>query len=568
MDLQRHLWKIVLGVALLTGAAYELWPPLGYEGVASAGLSALALAAALMGIHLHRPLRRLPWYLVAFCSASWVVGYSIQQFYVSSGIGIPVGYAADAFYLAGNAALIAALVLLLMSRESRFDSSLDVGIVVLAVSQLAWATLISAYALDGTLPLLARTTQIAYAFTDVVMLALVARILVAPGKKNASLLLVSGGVASILVADFGFNWLTLAGINTATVDFLPIWSFALLLFGAAAAHPEMSRLFPTKTVRGSAPQWSYLGLLFVAASVTPVILATKALSSSELDKHLVLFCAVTGGALMQLVLVRMVGFFRAVSSSRALALQNERLRELDALKDEFIASVSHELRTPLTSIQGYLELVQTEESENLRPEQREFLAIVDRNSERLLGLVSDLLFVAQVDAGRLELTLAETDLGLLVEQTVESARPAAAEKGIRLNAEVEERPLIHADRGRLAQVLDNLVSNALKFTPPGGLVRVKLRASEAKAILEVSDSGVGMPAEDQEHLFDRFYRTPSARQQAVPGTGLGLSIAKAIVDGHQGTIGVNSSEGRGTVFRIELPLAGSTRILLPSKVAA
>jgi hypothetical protein len=136
----------------------------------------------------------------------WVVGYGIQQFYVSSGIEIPVGYAADAFFLAGNAGLIAALVLLLRSRESRFDSSLDVGIVVLAVSQLAWATLISKYALDGTLPLLGRATQIAYAFTDVVMLALVARILVAPGKRTASFLLVPGtsGTKAVLeVSDTG-----------------------------------------------------------------------------------------------------------------------------------------------------------------------------------------------------------------------------------------------------------------------------------------------------------------------------------------------------------------------------
>jgi signal transduction histidine kinase len=302
--------------------------------------------------------------------------------------------------------------------------------------------------------------------------------------------------------------------------------------------------------------------------VTPFILATKALGNTAVDKHLVLVCAVTGGALMQLVLVRMVGFLRAVSSSRALALQNERLRELDALKDEFIASVSHELRTPLTSIRGYLELLQTEESENLRPEQREFLAIVDRNGERLLGLVSDLLFVAQIDAGRLELTLAETDLGRLVEQTVESGRPAAAEKGIRLNAEIEERSLVAGDRIRLAQLLDNLVSNALKFTPRGGLVRVSLRTSGAKAVLEVSDTGVGMPAKDQERLFDRFYRTPSARRQAVPGTGLGLSIAKAIVDAHEGTISVISSEGNGTVFRIELPLASHTRIPRPTEVAA
>jgi signal transduction histidine kinase len=568
MNLQRHLWKLILGAAVLAGAAYEVWTPLGYEGVASAGLNALAVAAVLVGIHLHRPARRLPWYLIASCPALWVVGYGIQQFYVSSGIEIPVGYPADAFFLAGNAGLIAALVLLLMSRENRFDSSLDVGIVVLAVSQLAWATLISDYALDATLPLLARSTQIAYAFTDVVMLALVARILVAPGKKNPSFFLVPSGVVCILVADFGFNWLTLAGINTATVQFAPIWSFAVLLLGAAGAHPGMSYLFPTKPLRSATPQWSYLGLLFVAASVTPIILATKALGSAALDKHLVLFCAVTGGALMQLVLVRMVGFLRAVSSSRALASQNERLRELDALKDEFIASVSHELRTPLTSIRGYLELLQTEDPGNLRPEQRKFLTIVDRNGERLLGLVSDLLFVAQLDAGRLELTLAETDLGRLVEETVESGRPAAAEKGIRLNAEIEERSLVQGDRARLAQLLDNLVSNALKFTPPGGLVRVHLKTSGALAVLEVSDTGVGMPAKDQEHLFDRFYRTPTARRQAVPGTGLGLSIAKAIVDAHGGMIGVISSEGNGTLFRIELPLARDTRITQSREIAA
>jgi signal transduction histidine kinase len=568
MSLRRHLWKLVLGAAVVAGAAYEAWTPIGYEGVASAGLNAMAVAVVFAGIHVHRPERRLPWYLIASCPMSWFIGYTIQQAYVSRGIEIPVGYAADVFFLAGNAALIAALILLLLARESRFDSVLDVGIVVLAVSQLSWVTLISDYALDPALPLHARVTQIAYAFTDVVMLALVARIVVAPAKRSAAFLLVPGAVVSILVADFGFNWLTLAGINTATVDFAPIWSFAVLLLGAAAVHPGMPSLFPTPKLRSSKPRWSFVGLLFVAASVTPLILVTKAMGSAALDKHLVLFCAVTGGALMQLVLVRMLGFLRAVGSAQALAVQNERLRELDALKDEFIASVSHELRTPLTSIRGYLELLQTEDPGNLRPEQREFLAVVDRNSGRLLGLVSDLLFVAQVDASRLELTLAETDLGSLVEQTVESARPTAGDKGIRLEGEVEERSLVFGDRTRLAQLLDNLVSNALKFTPPGGSVRVHLRRSGANAVLEVSDTGIGMSAKDQERLFDRFYRTPSARRDAVPGTGLGLSIAKAIVDAHNGTISVISSKGDGTIFRVELPLVQDTRIHRPSEAAA
>jgi signal transduction histidine kinase len=568
MDLRRHLWKFVLAFAALSACAYELWTPVGYEGAASAGLNALAAGAVLMGIHAHRAARRLPWYLIASCPILWIVGYAIQQGYVSSGIQLPVGYSADAFFLAGNVGLIAALVLLLLARESRFDSWLDAGIVVLAVSQLAWAGLISDYAFNETLPVRARVTQIAYAFTDVVLLALLARILVSAGKRSTAFLLVLGGVGCLLVADFCFNWLTLAGINTATVDFAPLWALAVLLFGAAALHPSMPRLFPQKTPRSSKPQWSYLGLLFVAASIAPVILASEALGSGPLDRHLVFFCAVTGGALMQLVLIRMVGFLRAVSSARALALQNERLRELDALKDEFIASVSHELRTPLTSIRGYLELIQTEESGNLRPEQIEFLTVVDRNSERLLRLVSDLLFVAQVDAGRLELTLGETDLGTLVEQTVESARPVAADKQIVLKAEVQEIPMVRGDRVRLAQLLDNLVSNALKFTLSGGSVRIRLRTVDAKAVLEVSDTGVGMSAKDQERLFDRFYRTPTAQSRAIPGTGLGLSIAKAIVDAHEGTIGVISAEGEGTVFRVELPLACDIRSARPSEGAA
>ena len=140
---------------------------------------------------------------------------------------------------------------------------------MLAVSQLSWVRLISDYALDPVLPLHARVTQIAYAFTDVVMLALIARVLVAPGKRSAAFLLIPGAVVSILVADFGFNWLTLAGINTATVDFAPIWSFAVLLLGAAAVHPGMPSLFPTAKVRSSQPRWSFVGPLFIAASVAP-----------------------------------------------------------------------------------------------------------------------------------------------------------------------------------------------------------------------------------------------------------------------------------------------------------
>ncbi len=235
----------------------------------------------------------------------------------------------------------------------------------------------------------------------------------------------------------------------------------------------------------------------------------------------------------------------------------ERLRAVDAMKDEFVASVSHELRTPLTSIKGYLELVLDGDAGELNEEQRGYLATVDRNSERLLGLVGDLLFVAQSDAGRLELIFDDVDLATVVHESVESARPSAAAKRIRLELSADELPLLRGDRARLAQLLDNLVSNALKFTPEGGTVTVSLAHGDGRAVLEVRDTGIGIPAAEQEQLFERFFRARGATDRAIQGTGLGLSIARTIAEGHGGTIGFESVVGVGTAFRVELPLDAS-----------
>src|SRR5205814_1039739 len=160
----------------------------------------------------------------------------------------------------------------------------------------------------------------------------------------------------------------------------------------------------------------------------------------------------------------------AETIQRLLTEQNSRLRELDLLKDEFLSLVSHELRTPLTSIRGYLDLVLDEEAGEVNPEQRRFLEAVERNSGRLLRLVGDLLFVAQADAGRLTLEQEQIDVGLIAAHCVEAASPAADEKKIELRLSTAPVPPLVGDRGRLAQVLDNLVSNALKFTPEGGSV--------------------------------------------------------------------------------------------------
>jgi signal transduction histidine kinase len=258
----------------------------------------------------------------------------------------------------------------------------------------------------------------------------------------------------------------------------------------------------------------------------------------------------------------------AETARRALTEQNKRLRELDRLKDEFLSLVSHELRTPLTSIRGYLDLVLDEEAGELSAEQRRFLEAVERNSGRLLRLVGDLLFVAQADAGRLSLEQAHVDVARLAAECVEGAQPAADEKAINLALGGSPVPALVGDRGRLAQVLDNLVSNALKFTPEGGTVSVKTSLDSDYVVIEVADTGIGIPLEDQPRLFERFFRSTAATEQAIPGTGLGLAIVKAIVEAHGGTISVYSLQGQGTTFRVELPLEAQSKPLDEMDVAA
>jgi signal transduction histidine kinase len=239
---------------------------------------------------------------------------------------------------------------------------------------------------------------------------------------------------------------------------------------------------------------------------------------------------------------------------RNIGSRNERLHELDQTKDDFVASVSHELRTPLTSIRGYLELLREGDAGELSDDQRKFVLIVERNADRLLRLVGDLLFVAQVEAGKITLDSRSMDFEELVHQSVDAAQPTAMEKGIEIALDLDGLDEVHADRARLGQVLDNLISNALKFTPPGGHVGVRTSRHGDVGVIEVSDDGMGVSESDQAQLFERFFRTTSATDQAIQGTGLGLAIVKAIVEAHGGVITVQSVEGEGTVFRVELPL--------------
>jgi PAS domain S-box-containing protein len=247
--------------------------------------------------------------------------------------------------------------------------------------------------------------------------------------------------------------------------------------------------------------------------------------------------------------VRMIGTSRDVTAERAA----------ERLKDEFFQLVSHELRTPLTSIVGYAELLAEIEAENLSPEGRRFVEVIDRNSKRELNLVGDLLMLTRITAGTFEIELGEADLGEIARATAEAMGPDAAHAGVEVALDLDRAPVIAGDPHRLRQVVENLVSNAIKFTPRGGSVTIKATADGELAEIAVADTGIGIPPEDRGRLFERMYRAPEAERRHIQGTGLGLTIVKAIVDAHGGTITVDSDVDEGATFRVKLPVAEGAR---------
>jgi signal transduction histidine kinase len=233
--------------------------------------------------------------------------------------------------------------------------------------------------------------------------------------------------------------------------------------------------------------------------------------------------------------------------------RDEATAQADRLKEEFLASVSHEFRTPLTAIRGFVELLLREGPGPLTERQRRYLEFVDSAGVRLGRLVDDLLLVAQVDAGRFTIAPGAADLPALVHACVELLQPMADERRIDLQATASALEPIEGDSIRLAQLLDNLVSNAIKFTPAGGRVVVRVRAEEDLALIEVADTGMGIPVAEQSTLFERFARTAAAAERGIEGTGLGLVLARAVAEAHGGGVTFASAEGEGTTFRVWLP---------------
>jgi signal transduction histidine kinase len=235
-----------------------------------------------------------------------------------------------------------------------------------------------------------------------------------------------------------------------------------------------------------------------------------------------------------------------------LEQQNLAIQEANRLKTEFVSMVSHELRTPLTSIQGYAELLL--EEERIGEAHRESLTAVKKNSDRMLGLINDLLDLSRMEAGRLDLHRTSLDLAGLIAEVAGSLRPLIETKRQRLRLDLGEAlPAVWADADRVTQILTNLISNAHKYTLAEGSITVGARRDDGFVRVDVSDTGIGLSPEDQAQLFTKFFRAHNLSIQAGAGTGLGLVITRLLVELHGGRITVRSAPGQGSTFSFSLP---------------
>jgi two-component system phosphate regulon sensor histidine kinase PhoR len=262
------------------------------------------------------------------------------------------------------------------------------------------------------------------------------------------------------------------------------------------------------------------------------------------------------GTLRQRFFAATVASVRAAETSGAVIVLHDitELRKLERVRRDFVANVSHEFKTPLTAIQGFAETLLAGALDD--PQNRlRFLEIILEHSRRLARLTDDLLKLSKMDADRLELEIRRLSVSQFVESCIETTQRPAAEKNLRISVNLQHPvPDIAADRRRLAEVLQNLLDNAMQYTPAGGQIIVSASADGSEVTFTVSDTGIGIPRADQSRIFERFYRVDVARSREVGGTGLGLSISKHLVEVHGGRIWVDSEVGQGSRFHFTVPI--------------
>jgi signal transduction histidine kinase len=261
-------------------------------------------------------------------------------------------------------------------------------------------------------------------------------------------------------------------------------------------------------------------------------------------------------------------FVRLKDFADQLERRNQELRKIDSMKSEFVSVASHELRTPLAAIKNAVQLMLSGKTGEINENQEKFLSMAERNINRLTNILNDLLNLSRIESGKIELKFEKVELKEIIQLSASSLRPHADVKSIQIEAETPESlPEIYGDQEKIEQILTNLIGNAIKFTPDGGRILISVKPPSHDqtggygdmVAISVKDTGIGIPAEHLDAIFEKFHQVEGSLHRSVSGTGLGLAITKGLVEAHQGKILVQSDVGKGSTFTFTLPVSQSER---------
>jgi signal transduction histidine kinase len=533
------------------------WIPGDGEGVGDLLLLPIDAAAVYAAWSASRrcaaiaPLRSF-WRLLAIALAAETLGDLVHAVYTLGLHESPYPSLADPFYLAFYPLLLLALLRVPVAPATRpklLRTLLDGATIVVGGGAVVWYLVLGPTALEAGQSPLAMAVSVAFPIGDLFLLSGLALVLLrqSPAALRTPVRLVTVAVTLGVVADVLYGYGQLHGVYSAgdwidTLYVLEFATFALAGFSQRVMVPDDPSAVAEDRRGGSRASWlPYLSL----AIGLGVLLGVERGNSFFPDLSLVLIVIV----LAVLVAVRQY------VAQRELVQAQAALRTGERMKDEFLSIVGHELRTPLTSIRGSLGLLEAGVLGELPEDAANMVSVAVVNTDRLVRLIGDILDIERMAAGGLLLEPVAVPADELVSQSIQVLQASADAAGVMLRAEAVAPIGVMADPDRIVQVLVNLLGNAVKFSPRGGVVSIAVTRDHRCAIFSVTDAGRGIPAERLEGIFERFRQVDASDAREKGGAGLGLPIARGIVERHGGRIWAESGAGRGSVFRFTLPVA-------------
>jgi signal transduction histidine kinase/DNA-binding response OmpR family regulator len=546
---ERRWWVLALVLGPALTLLYMLLPAYGLAGsLVIAGASILLVVASWAGSRMSRQPPLILWLI----TATWVtMAVATALFYVYPHIRgefLPFPSVADGIFLLSDLLLILALVAVNRRGGLRdHGATIDAIIVTLALGTISWAFVVEPLlAIDGH-GVWERLAPVGYAVVDLILVGLLLRTFFLHGRGQLGRVMVGAGILLFVVGNEIYPSTLLvpeiAELRVMDLVYLLSWTF----FSAGILHPSMGNVLSADTERQRMLTGRRLAFLAGMVVLPLVVVLAELLLVRELSigARISLFAVGTGMSL--LVLVRM----------RGLLVDMTQHREMQRLKNQFTSVVSHELRTPLTSIRGSLGLMSGGALGEMPPQAQRMLSIAVTNTDRLIRLINDILDLERVESGDVAMEMKRLAAGEVVNEAVRDLEGMATEAGVRLEA-VADGVLVSGDRDRLLQTLTNLIGNAIKFSEPGGLVRVLVERSGEDATFRVEDQGRGIPREKLDTIFEAFEQVDASDSREKGGTGLGLAISRMIVGRHGGRIWAESTLGSGSTFAFTIPaLAGA-----------